>query len=142
MNLIRNIFFLSFTLFTFVGSIGVGVYSHFCSKDGLEQSFFVRQAHHCDEEIEAVASTCCVHDSKKELKSDCCTDQVQIVQINLDYFQQISNFLFVSFNVPTPVFEVYPGLQKTEEIAECLLANPPPLLSGRDIIIKNQVFLI
>jgi hypothetical protein len=133
--------FLSFTLFTFVGSIGVGVYSHFCSKDGLEQSFFVRQAHHCEEEKTVIAA-CCEHDAKKELKSDCCSDQVQIVQIDLDYFQQISNFLFLPFNAPTPVYEVLPGKIKTEEIAKCLLANPPPLPSGRDIIIKNQVFLI
>ncbi len=141
MNVIRNIFFLAFTLFTFVGSIGVGVYSHFCSKDGLEQSYFVRQAHHCDEE-EVVVPSCCKHDSKEELKSDCCSDQVQIVQINLDYFQQISTFIFTPFIVPSTVYEVLEGYKIAEVVDKCNLANPPPKLSGRDIIIQNQVFLI
>lgn len=141
MNIIRNIFFLTFTIFTFVGSIGVGVYSHFCSKDGLEQSYFVRQAHHCDEE-EVVVKVCCKHDLKEESRSDCCSDQVQIVQIDLDFFQQISAFIFVPFTIPSAVYEVLAGSEITEDIDECLLANPPPKLSGRDIIIKNQVFLI
>ena len=141
MSIFKNILFLIFTLFTFIGSIGVGVYSHFCSKDGTEQSYFIRQAHHCDVE-EVVIPTCCKHDAQEELTSDCCSDQVQLVQFNLEYFQNISAFTFTSFIVPVAFYEVLPGKLITENIDKSILANPPPILSGRDIIIKNQVFLI
>jgi hypothetical protein len=139
---LRNILFLALTLFTFVGSIGVGVYSHFCSKDGVEQSYFVRQAHHCDEEEIVLPSCCKQGDSEVQLKNDCCSDQVQLVQIELDYFQQISHFTFSPFLGPVPLYDGLVGTNNLELLSKCNFANPPPKRSGRDIIIQNQVFLL
>jgi hypothetical protein len=138
----RNILFLTLSMFTFFGSIGIGVYSHLCSKDGLEQSYFIRQAHHCDEK-EIILPSCCKHDdSNIELTNDCCSDQVQLVHIELDYFQQISSLKFVSLSTPNAIYELGDSIHKIKNVSKSNLANPPPKKSGRDIVIQNQVFLI
>lgn len=140
MNVIRYTLFILLTIFVFVGSVGVGVYSNFCAKDGIEHSYFIRQAHHCEkEEVESLS--CCQHETVS-LENDCCSDEIQFMQINLDYFQQVSNFAFVPFITPTPVYTTLPKAPITANISNANFANPPPKLSGRDIIIQHQVFLI
>lgn len=142
MNFLRNILFLALTVFTFVGSIGVGVFSHFCSKDGLEQSYFVRQSHHCDEK-EAVSPVCCQrHEPKEVLKNNCCSDQMQFVQLNLDYFQQTVAIAFHTFASPSPVYGLMISATNSVSISKSNLANPPPKKNGREIVIHYQEFLI
>lgn len=140
MRVLRQTLFLFLVVFTFVGSIGMGVYSHFCSKDGMEQSFFIQQEHHC-KEVKKALPACCQHESA-QLEKDCCSDEVNFIQTDFDYFQQHSVFSFVPFVLPTAVYNLLVEPVVVAEISTGNLANPPPKLSGKEIIIKNQVFRI
>jgi hypothetical protein len=140
MRFLRQTLFLILVIFTFVGSIGMSVYSHFCSKDGIEQSYFIQQEHHC-EVITKKLPACCQKESV-EMEKDCCSDEVHFIQADFDYFQQLSTFSFVPFAVPTAVYELTVEPVIVAEISTYNLANPPPKLSGKEILIKNQVFRI
>lgn len=140
MSIIRNIFFLILTIFIFVGSVGVGIYSHFCEKDGVEQSYFVKKTHHCEkQEIETLA--CCAHEDV-EIAKNCCSDELKFVKINLDYFHQIPGFHFVPFQFPTAVFECIIKSPIQTNISNANFANPPPKLGGKELLVHQQVFLI
>jgi len=140
-NFIRHTLFILLTMFIFVGSVGVGIYSHFCTKDGIEHSYFIRQAHHCEKE-EVKKSSCCQHETKTTLERDCCSDKIQFMQIDLDYFQQISALVFIPFITPSPVYSTFKKALVSKRISNANFANPPPKLSGKEIIIQYQVFLI
>ncbi len=141
MNFIRHTFIIALTFFVFVGSVGVGIYSHFCSKDGVEQSYFIQQDHHCEKQ-EIQKPSCCQHKEITTAERDCCSDEMQFMKIDLDYFQQVTNFAFVAFAIPSPVYNCISFKPLTAKITKALFANPPPILSGKDIIIHHQVFLI
>ncbi|MFA7272509.1 MAG: hypothetical protein WC044_01495 [Crocinitomicaceae bacterium] len=140
MRFLRQTLLLILVIFTFVGSIGMGVYSHFCSKDGIEQSYFIQQEHHC-EAITKNLPACCQKESV-EIEKECCSDEVHFIQTDFDYFQQHSVFSFMLFALPTAEYEHTIEPIVVAEISTDNLANPPPKLSGKEILIKNQVFRI
>ncbi len=132
---------ISFALaiFTFVGSIGVGVFTHFCHEDGIEQSFLL-PINHCSDQI-AEVQTCCAHEEKVQ-ESDCCSDQMDLIQLDFEQHESSSIFSF-SPEITQNHFE----FNKTEDdliqdITPVSYANPPPNRSGRQILIENQVYRI
>jgi hypothetical protein len=132
-------------LFTFVGNIGMRVFTHSCEEDGVVRSFFVKIDDHCDDHEEVKIPPCCQKEgeSSQAKKDDCCSDDVAVYQVNFSYFseysQQIHLIASSDFNVVEFQFIEalpIPSLELPKTI------NPPPVLSGRDILIKHQVFRI
>lgn len=135
-------------LFTFVGNIGFSVFTHSCEEDGIFRSYFVQLQDHCEDKAEEVLPPCCQKEQKKgcgdeQLESDCCNDQVDVYKINLDFFTDYK------VTVPDMIFVENSTLFIFDNNAS-VIANynpehyihPPPILSGRDILIRNQVFRI
>lgn len=135
-------------LFTFVGNIGFSVFTHSCEEDGVFRSYFVQLQDHCEDKAEEVLPPCCQKEQKKacddeQLESDCCNDQVDVYKINMDSFTDYkvtvpdlifvdNGSLFISHNNASVIANYNPEHY----------IHPPPNLSGRDILIRNQVFRI
>lgn len=134
---------LSLAIFTFVGSVGVGVFTHFCHDDGIEQSFVIPQANGCEDQHEEI-ETCCAQETEvvETAESDCCSDEIDFFQVEFDQYENSDEFNFT----PVEFVEVQP-FTFTVEIASSQIAfpnyaNPPPIKTGRQILIEHQVFRI
>lgn len=132
-------------LFTFVGNIGMSVFTHSCEEDGVVRSFFVKIDDHCDDHEDVKIPPCCKNEGKssKAKKDDCCSDDVAIYHVNFSYFSQYSQDIVYQATVSsnTLEFQLIESLPiRSIELPKTF--NPPPVLSGKDLLIKHQVFRI
>jgi len=132
---ITRISIIVFVLFVFVGNIGIRVFTHSCSEDGIFRSYFVENQSHCnDEKIEKPLPLCCQKAIKTDcdvtLKEDCCTDEVDVFKISFDYFSwekitpqivewQNDHFFFTAKNEFIPTLD-----------AQTIFYDPPPKPAG------------
>ena len=77
------------------------------------------------------------------MEKDCCTDEVTVFKINLEYYSDSS--------IAIPTFLIPEGIEKFEAKVEInteqlqnvtSFTDPPPKPSGKDILIQHQVFQI
>lgn len=151
MKNLKQIGILFMASLLFLGSLGFNVFAHICHKDGLSISYVVPKEHGCEKKVE-IASCC--HESKtsQELKAcdlspsideDCCSEEVWSYKIPSD-FEDYSQAQITFVPLASIV---------TSDQGQCLLfgaketislyPNPPPqILSGKEIIIRHQVFRI
>lgn len=139
-TLLKNLIFLIFAAFTFVGSVGMGVFTHFCHKDGIEQSYILPPANHCADKKTEV-QICCVHEVQIQ-ESDCCSDQVDFFQLDFEQFESPYFFSFYTEAFSSGAYFSFRFVPASSELVASNYANPPPILSGRQILIQNQVFRI
>lgn len=139
-NIVKNIFFIFLASFTFASTVGMGVFTHFCEKDGKEQSFLIPQNHHCEAEKESI-SACCQHE-EKTIESDCCSDQVDYYQFDFESFENHSLFCFDFLSFPEFINFSYISTKQTTSLLVSNFANPPPKRWGRQLLIHHQVFRI
>jgi hypothetical protein len=134
-----------------VTNIGLSVFTHWCEEDGAFVSFVVPGNDHCGEEKElTVLPSCC----QKELQSscssipqiqneDCCSDDFSWIKLTVDQdnsFKETSKIKSdnVHFLACTSRPQIHHDF-KLDHLLYCHV-DPPPLLQGRDILIRNQVF--
>ena len=151
MNLRRKMFLLVMSFVVLVTNIGLSVFTHWCEEDGAFVSFVVPGNDHCGEEKElTVLPSCC----QKELQSscfsipqiqneDCCSDDFSWIKLTVDQdnsFKETSKIKSdnVHFLACTSRPQIHHDF-KLDHLVYCHL-DPPPLLKGRDILIRNQVF--
>jgi hypothetical protein len=123
----------------------MSVFTHSCEEDGIFRSYFVKLADHCDDHKEEKIPPCCKKEraSTLEKKDDCCSDDVAIYHVNFSYFSEYSHEIVYHATVSSnPVeFQFVDALPiRSVELPGAI--NPPPVISGRDILIKHQVFRI
>lgn len=144
----KNIILSLLILFTFVGNIGFSVFTHSCEEDGVFRSYFVQLQDHCEDKSEEVLPACCQKEQEKgcgdeQINSDCCNDQIDVYKVNMDYFSDykvsIPDLIFID-NAPLLAF--YSPSEKVKQYNPEHYIHPPPNLSGREILIRNQVFRI
>lgn len=152
MKLGKTVILSLLILFTFVGNIGFSVFTHSCKKDGVSRAYIVNSQNHCENEAIEELPPCCQKESKKsndnqstdaKFKDDCCNDEVDVFKINLDYFSQYE------VHIPaTPIelqskeyFYIFKNIAPIKYHSN-LTIHPPPLPSGKQILIKHQVFRI
>lgn len=134
-------------LFTFIGNVGLSVFTHSCEEDGIFRSYIIKTQNHCEDvEIEKLPP-CCQKEAEKscgtEMDDNCCNDEINIFKINLDYFSQyeISIPPIPSANYITEDYYCFDAIKNIQYNSD-LTIHPPPVLSGRQILIKHQVFRI
>lgn len=136
-------------VFTFVGNIGMSVYTHSCEEDGVFRSYFINQEDQCAEhkkteenlppccqKVKTVAKSCV-------LKDDCCSDDVSVYQLHFPYYsvyKQIVKLHQIVVPIAFQSFTVNNILFSKQDVKQII--NPPPILSGREILIQHQVFRI
>jgi hypothetical protein len=130
--------FLILTLF--FGNIGVAIYTHVCEEEGSFKSYFVPDNSHCEKELNKLPACC-----KKKQKKDCCHNETKVFKVQSDYS---TSFLKLNFELPCLAvanhffeFNFNPTITSEETLAFSG-TDPPPLLYGRKILIRNQVFRI
>jgi len=133
----NKIFSVILSLVILTTSMGFTVSSHICGGKKVKTVFSVGVADvSCG--MEKKANDC---SSKKQMKKNCCEDEVQLIQNDKDYIQQITNFDF-SPNFLIAFVTTYVELfeNETTEIDFFSDHSPPPLI--RDIPVLIQSFLI
>lgn len=140
MKRITQILSFALAMFTLAGSVGVGVFTHFCHDDGVEQSYIIPQANMCEDEHEALDACCSAEVHVEE--SDCCSDLIDFYQVDFENFETSQLFSFT----PEKILDIqsldFDFVVASKEVAQSNYANPPPLRSGRQILIQHQVFII
>ena len=128
------------TLILFFSNIGVSIYTHVCEEEGSFTTFFFPDNSHCEKKLSEL-STCC----KNKQKEDCCHNETKIFKQRSEYS---SSFLEFNFDLPFLAVEQHffeldfnPTFSNEETLAFSG-TDPPPLLYGRKILIRNQVFRI
>lgn len=151
MNLRHKLFLLAMSFVVLVTNIGLSVFTHLCEEDGAFVSFVVPGNNHCGEEKElTVLPSCC----QKELQSscssipqiqneDCCSDDFSWIKLTVDQDNSLKetvkeksqHFQDLTFTSRPKIHHDF----KLDHLVYCHV-DPPPLLKGRDILIRNQVF--
>jgi hypothetical protein len=146
-NPITRISIIAFVLFAFVGNIGVRVFTHSCSEDGIFRSYFIEDQSHCsDDEAEKTLPPCCQKapktDCGEDLKEDCCSDEVDVFKIALDYFSwekiapQIAKLQHDHFFISESI-EFLP-----KSVHQEVFYDPPPKPAGTQLLQHICVYRI
>ena len=141
MNALKSILVLTLIVFTFLGNVGVNVFTHSCKEDGVFRSYFVQTQNHCIDHVIESVPPCC---EKKVIKDDgCCNDEVEVYKVNFDFFTNYSvevPFFYVleasSITTPYLFSSDFHGVEPIDYY------RPPPKKNGKQIIIFNRVFRI
>ena len=134
-KLIKSAIVLFSIAILFIGNIGVNVFKHICEEDGVTISYFMESDHGCHDEHESEEACC-----SEQVADNCCDVVVEHYQIKLDYVDQLHDFSYqLDFEEisTADLFSFY-----TEK--EAIISNypQPPPLKGKDILIRNQTFII
>lgn len=128
--------------------MGMRVFTHSCEEDGIFRSYFIPLQDHCEEEAEEVVPTCCQKSDSKaclipEMEKDCCTDEVTVFKINLEYYSD-SNLAIPAFLTPEGIEKFELGVERSSKRNRTVTSftDPPPKPSGKEILIQYQVFQI
>lgn len=129
MNWIKSVFLSLLALFLFFGTVGVDIFSHFCEKDGMEVSYFIKDesicgAHDHDAHHEKQEETSCCDEQED---NNCCNTIATHVQVKLDFSQNtLLKLILFAETAKVPVWHL-----ETEFPAEVLKqaanSDPPPL---------------
>lgn len=140
MRLLHSVISISLVLFILAGSAGLRVFRHACEEDGIFTSYFIQLEDHCGEHIEKLPECC---QKEHAVKDDCCSDEVDIYQVDFDYFQDFSVELPVFWDVEKPASTVWvTSSLPLPQVAQALTRPPPLTSSGKELLIKHQVFRI
>ena len=128
-------------LLLFVGNIGIRVFSHSCTKEGVFTSYIFENHDACPSETKEIPPCC----KKEDPTNDgCCSDFSALYKIDIDYdktddfktgflVNATINNSFVFDNTRNIIHEATP--------IACFI--PPPCKpSGKLLLIKKQVFQI
>lgn len=141
--MIRNIFIIFLLSIVFFGTVGVRVFTHSCEEDGVFKTYFVQFNNHC--EVKKVElPPCCQKEKEKKEKKDCCHDETEVFKLKIDYLSFWDDYFFESISIPeTHNFVLNDQIEPVDE--ETLIASntdPPPILNGRQILLKKRVLRI
>lgn len=143
--LIHKFIAFFFLAVLFVGNVGVSVFKHYCDKDGLSISYVVNDTEEqCGKHDE---KSCCHsdhsgHSEASFEKTSCCDIEVSYYHLSSDFTEYASvdldqsNAVLIAENS----FGFVPiDLEKV--LGEKNYSNPPPL-SGREVLLNKQSWLI
>ncbi len=143
---VKSILLSVLILFTFLGNVGLRVFTHSCEKDGVFRSYFVETQDHCENDRREV-QTCCRKKSdftdSIATEEDCCSDQVAVYKISLDYVSQYKIQWFQSDVIPIERITVFSFATASllDYVAERDIDSPPKP-GGKELLIRQQIFRI
>ena len=138
--MIRTITICFLTLLLFFGNVGVPVYTHICKEEGSFISLFYQDNSHCEKKEQNLPACC-----RKKQKKDCCHNESKIYKLQSEF-----SFSSVKILFETPIIieekTIFCSLSNFQinalESKQFSVIDPPPLIYGRRMLIKNQVFRI
>lgn len=146
--MLKPIFIGLLILFTFIGNVGMSVFTHSCKEDGVFRSYFVKTQDHCESNKKELVHPCCqptdLDENEIHLKeNNCCNDEVNVFKINLDYCSEYHVAISqVSIcELPLNYNFAFKYINESVKSGQSF-TDPPPRTSGRELLIKHQVFRI
>ncbi len=142
MHTMRNSVIVFLLSLFFASNVGVNVFRHICSEDGVTVSYVFNQGEeHCNQhEAEKKMASCC-HEDPSESDDDCCDDEVEYIKLRVDAEQHhLPVFSFPVICITQPVFAAlneFP-VPRSQEVFHI---NPPPP-GGKELLIRKQVWII
>jgi hypothetical protein len=137
---IRMVTICLLTFLLFFGNIGIPVYIHICKEEGSFISLFYQDNSHCKKKNQNLPACC-----RKNQEKDCCHNESKIYKLHSEFSNSSVKY---SFETPiiivekTTYYSSFDPQIKVLETKQFSRTDPPPLLYGRKILIKNQVFRI
>jgi hypothetical protein len=124
----------------FIGNVGINVFKHVCLEDGVSVSYFVQNEHDCDSHAQKVDACC---HTLTEKKKDCCTDSIEYVNVELDFFESEDelHFGFIPENPTKLALFEQVTLGFNQRCFTRLYDDPPPY-SSKYLRIRHQLFII
>jgi len=128
-------------LLLFVGNIGIRVFSHSCSKEGVFTSYIFENHDACPSETKEIPPCCKKEDPKKD---GCCSDYSALYKIDIDYDKTDDFKTAFSVNATLNNSFVFDNTRNIiHEATPIACFIPPPCKSsGKLLLIKKQVFQI
>jgi hypothetical protein len=136
---ITRISIIAFVLFAFLGNIGVRVFTHSCSEDGIFRSYFIENQSHCkDEKVLESLPPCCQKSAEKSCgvtaKENCCTDEVDVFKVTLDFFSWDKVAIEQAEIHEQRTFEFFQINNNFPEVRILSNVDPPPKPSGKYLL--------
>jgi len=144
---------LSLIALFFMSTTGVTVYKHYCNHEGELYRLFIDIEHECDSE-EAQTHECQFHelaaqvdetnccDAEETIHENCCTDDVQVYQIDSDLIAhngEISLDYVPVFAFSTPLVLDYIFKKHTDQPKE---NSPPFTIPITERLAQLQMYLL
>ena len=146
MKIVRSTFWILLIAFIFLGNVGLRVFTHSCQEDGVFRSYYVELQDHCEVKKKEVLPPCCrkekVASCGEKMEDDCCSDQIDVYKINLDFFSEYAVSTPDLTVAELPVFNWFQPEIVLSVQDPVHFIHPPPQPEGREILIRNQVFRI
>ena len=142
MRFIKHSILLLLLFFLFVGNVGVNVFKHICSENGVVVSYVFNEGENqCKmHEIKQDLSSCC-HENESKDEKGCCSDEVEYVKLKTDVEQHHPEiFSFPLQAVLLPSVELEEISQWYDEYISTYKTPPPP--NSRELLIRKQVWII
>jgi len=135
-------------VFVLVGNMGMSVFTHYCEEDGVFRSYFVETQDHCSDDHDKTLPACCSENVSDKCsiaisEKDCCSDEVNIFKIKLDYHTDYQlHFNLFSEVTNSEIFTIISEDIRIKGFNPLTTYHPPPKPKGRQILITKQVFQI
>lgn len=141
-NWVKTIGISVIAAFLFVGSIGIGIFSKECEKEGVIISYFVPEENECCER-KAKSQDCgdCCSKEKEESKGDCRDTSIELVKLKLDFLNDVQVKAILSESYELQAVWVLETEFPSEEISIASGSDPPPI-PRQDFLIGIQQWLI
>ncbi|MGV3630435.1 MAG: hypothetical protein ACO1O6_04490 [Bacteroidota bacterium] len=147
MKKVQKILVLTLIGLIFCGSVGVSVFAHLCSVDGLEVSYFQPKDDSCKPLVEE--ESCCHEEKAAAEKSGfssekCCKESVSYYKISTENADKILKLKFEPKHAKAFLIfpEIFPSVFIKEQQIAYEAPPPPGRSSGKEILIAHQVFRI
>jgi hypothetical protein len=138
-NPITRISIIAFVLFAFLGNIGVRVFTHSCSEDGIFRSYFIENQSHCkDEKVKEILPPCCQKSAEKScgvtVKENCCTDEVDVFKVSFDFFSWDKVAVELAEIHENGTFNLFQTSNNLFQVRILSYVDPPPKPSGKYLL--------
>ena len=138
-NPITRISIIAFVLFAFLGNIGVRVFTHSCSEDGIFRSYFIENQSHCKgEKVLETLPPCCQKSAEKScgvtVKENCCTDEVDVFKVSFDFFSWDKVAVELAEIHENGTFNLFQTSNNLFQVRILSYVDPPPKPSGKYLL--------
>ncbi|MBM3452156.1 MAG: hypothetical protein FJX84_03320 [Bacteroidetes bacterium] len=139
--MLRNLFITFLLSIVLIGTVGIHVFTHSCKEDGIFKTYFINISNHCEKKKEQLPLCC---QKEKQENDDCCHDETEVFKLKVDYVSIWDDYTFEKFPIPEPNNFIFndQNVQFDEEILIDSDTEPPPKLTGRQILLKKRVLVI
>lgn len=143
MRFIKHAVLVLLLFLLFVGNVGVNVFKHICSENGVAVSYVFNDGEdQCKmHELKHHDVPSCCYENESEEEKGCCSDEVEYVKLKTDVEQHHPDDF--SFPVQAVLVSSFILNEVPQWYDECIVNyRTPPPPNSRELLIRKQVWII